>query len=164
MPTEIERKFLVQGDEWRTDNPKHYRQGYLTRDPARAVRVRLIEDESGERGFLTIKGVSRGAARAEYEYAIPPADAREMLEDLCLRPQIEKARHRVRYGGLLWEIDEFFGDNAGLIMAEVELDDEDQDILLPPWIDREVTGNPNYFNANLSQHPYSEWSEAEKKE
>ena len=164
MPTEIERKFLVRGDEWRTDHPKRYRQGYLTRDRERSVRVRLIEDEAGERGFLTIKGVSRGAARAEYEYAIPPADAREMLDSLCLHPLIEKDRHRVNYGGLLWEIDEFFGDNAGLIVAEVELKSENQEVPLPPWIDREVTGNPSYFNANLSSHPYSEWSEAEKKE
>lgn len=164
MPTEIERKFLVRGDEWRTDTPKRYRQGYLTRDRERSVRVRLIEDKGGERGFLTVKGVSRGAARAEYEYAIPPTDAREMLDSLCLRPLIEKARHRVHYGGLLWEIDEFFGDNAGLIMAEVELKDEAQEVPMPPWIDREVTGNPNYFNSNLSRHPYREWSEAEKNE
>ncbi len=124
----------------------------------RTVRVRTI----GDRGFLTIKGVSVGASRAEYEYEIPIDDARELLDELCLRPLIEKRRSRIPRAGLEWEVDEFFGENHGLVLAEVELESEDQLIDLPPWIGQEVTGNPRYFNAALVARPFSTWSDQDR--
>jgi adenylate cyclase len=117
------------------------------------VRVRL---EDG-RGTVTIKGPARGAARAEFEYAIPAKDARELLRDLCEKPLIEKTRSRVRYAGLVWEIDEFAGDNEGLVVAEVELRRAGQKVALPPWTGKEVTRDPRYLNANLFKKPYRSW-------
>ena len=108
-------------------------------------------------GFITIKGMSVGATRSEYEYEIPLADANEMLDRLCERPLIEKTRYRVSHEGLAWEIDEFEGDNRGLIIAEVELKDETQSVTLPGWIGQEVTGDHRYFNANLVANPFSQW-------
>ncbi len=155
MPQEIERKFLVKDDSWRVPGTGTlYRQGYLSTVPERSVRVRLIQD----RGYLTVKGASSGAVRAEYEYEIPADEASEMLDRLCERPLIEKTRYRVEYQGLTWEIDEFAGSNAGLVIAEVELDEVDQDIVLPDWVGREVTGEPRYYNASLIAEPYSAWS------
>ena len=155
MPQEIERKFLVKGDDWRVPGAgTPYRQGYLSTVPARTVRISLIRDK----GFLTVKGVSVGATRTEYEYEIPAGEASEMLDNLCERPLIEKTRYRVEHQGLTWEIDEFDGDNAGLIIAEVELDEEDQAIMLPDWIGKEVTGDPRYYNANLIANPFTRWS------
>ena len=154
MPQEIERKFLVKGEDWRepgTGTP--YRQGYLSTVPDRSVRVRLIRDK----GYLTVKGITVGATRAEYEYEIPGVEAGEMLDNLCERPLIEKTRYRVEYQGLTWEIDEFGGDNAGLIIAEVELDEEDQAIMLPDWVGKEVTGDRRYYNASLIANPYIRW-------
>lgn len=154
MSLEIERKFLLKGDGWRalgTGVP--YRQGYLSTVPGRSVRVRQVRDK----GYLTIKGIAVGATRAEYEYAIPAEDASEMLTNLCERPLIEKTRYRVEHHGLTWEIDEFDGDNAGLIIAEVELDAEDQAISLPDWVGKEVTGDPRYYNASLIANPYTSW-------
>jgi len=130
-----------------------YRQGYLSTVPERSVRIRLIRDK----GFLTVKGVSVGATRAEYEYEIPAGEAIEMLDNLCERPLIEKTRYRIEHQGLVWEVDEFDGDNAGLIIAEVELDREDQAIALPGWVGKEVTGDPRYYNANLIAHPFASW-------
>jgi adenylate cyclase len=154
MPQEIERKFLVKGESWRVPGSGIlYRQGYLSSIPGRTVRVRLANGK----GTLTIKGISVGAARAEYEYDIPPAEASEMLDNLCKRPLIEKTRYRVEYQGLVWEIDEFDGVNAGLLVAEVELDHEDQDVPLPDWVGKEVTGDPRYYNASLISEPYTEW-------
>jgi CYTH domain-containing protein len=112
---------------------------------------------TGEKGFITIKGMSVGATRSQYEYEIPLADAIEMLDRLCERPLIEKTRYRVLNEGLVWEIDEFEGDNRGLIIAEVELKNETQSIKLPGWIGQEVTGDPRYFNANLVANPFSQW-------
>jgi CYTH domain-containing protein len=157
MPQEIERKFLVTSDAWQRPGApgERYRQGYLSVDPGRTVRVRV----AGDNAFLTVKGPSAGAARAEYEYPIPVAHAEEMLDRLCLRPLIEKTRHRVEHGGLTWEIDVFAGDNAGLVVAEVELDDEHQAIDLPPWAGREVTGDGRYANASLVTRPYATWRE-----
>ena len=155
MPQEIERKFLLKSKDWRvpgTGTP--YRQGYLSTVPERTVRVRLIRDK----GYLTIKGISVGATRAEYEYEIPAEEAGEMLDNLCERPLIEKTRYRVEYQGLTWEIDEFGGDNAGLIIAEVELDEEDQTVMLPDWVGQEVTGDRRYYNANLIADPFTRWS------
>jgi CYTH domain-containing protein len=154
MGKEIERKFLVEGDAWRSlGQATRYRQGYLSTVKERTVRVRTI----ARQGYLTVKGVSRGIARAEFEYEIPFEDAETMLDTLCERPLIEKDRHRIPYGGHIWEVDEFFGENAGLIMAEVELEDEEEPLERPPWIGREVSDDPRYFNANLIANPYRDW-------
>jgi adenylate cyclase len=151
---EIEKKFLLKGDEWRAlGHPVQYRQGYLNRSKERTVRVRTM----GEKGYLTIKGISKGMKRTEYEYEIPKADAVAMLNDLVEKPVIEKNRCRVEYRGLIFEIDEFFGENQGLILAEVELVSEDQKIDLPGWIGKEVTHDPRYYNSNLVLHPYTKW-------
>jgi CYTH domain-containing protein len=155
MAREIERKFLVTGDDWRKGARRsRLSQGYLLAEKGRSVRVRL---EDG-RGTVTIKGAARGLIRAEYEYSIPARDARELLDRLCEKPLIEKTRHRVRFGGLVWEIDEFVGDNAGLIVAEVELTSARQKVPLPPWIGKEVTRDPRYLNANLFKNPYRRWA------
>ena len=159
MGLEIERKFLIQSDAWRTDrlgNPVAgilYRQGYILASPDRTVRVRI----AGDKAFMTIKGGAIGMGRAEYEYAIPVTDAAEMLDTLCDRPLIEKVRHRIAIDDLVWEVDEFSGDNQGLIMAEVELPDANHPVRIPNWIGQEVTGDPRYFNAYLVKHPFREW-------
>lgn len=154
MGTEIERKFLVVGEDWRTANPVYICQGYLSHDPDCTVRVRVKGDDA----YLTIKGKSRGATRAEYEYCIPAEEARDLLK-LCKAGAIEKYRHIVRHGGTTWEVDEFLGDNAGLVVAEIELPSEDADFARPHWIGKDVTGDPRYFNASLSRHPYGTWKE-----
>jgi CYTH domain-containing protein len=154
MPQEIERKFLLENDTWRPGAVGvRYRQGYLSTEKQRTVRVRT----AGDKGYLTIKGESVGATRSEYEYTIPLADADEMLDRLCLRPIIEKVRYRIPFAGLTWEVDEFEGENAGLILAEVELQSEEQAVELPGWVGTEVTGDPRYFNSNLIAHPYTGW-------
>lgn len=154
MAQEIERKFLVRGTAWRDlASGVLYRQGYLSTSEDRSVRVRV----AGEKAHLTIKGRSRGAIRTEFEYEVPWADAQLMLDELCERPLIEKTRYRVTIGGLVWEIDEFAGDNAGLVVAEVELADEDQAFAKPDWVGEEVTHDPRYFNTNLVANPYSSW-------
>lgn len=153
-PVEIERKFLVVSDAWRHGaRGVSLRQGYLCTDPDRTVRVRLQGDE----GRLTIKGRRRGAEAPEFEYAIPAADAARLL-DLCAAPPIEKTRYRVPHAGVVWEVDEFHGPNAGLVVAEVELERADQPIVPPSWIGREVTDDPGYSNARLSERPFSTWS------
>jgi adenylate cyclase len=152
MPQEIERKYLVKGDKWRSlAEGVFYSQGYIATVGTPTVRVRVI----GDRGWLTIKGASQGRTRAEYEYQIPVSEAREML-DLCDRPLITKRRYKIFQDNLIWEVDEFLGENQGLIIAEVELESEDREIILPDWIDREVS-DPKYYNANLVKHPYSKW-------
>ena len=154
MPAEIERKFLVKGDAWRSlaiGIP--YCQGYIASTAERTVRVRVV----GEQGYLTIKGATIGISRAEFEYPIPLDEALELLKTLCDPPLIQKQRYKIEYAGLLWEVDEFEGDNQGLIIAEVELTDANQTIALPDWIDREVSDDPRYFNANLAKHPFSQW-------
>ncbi len=154
MAKEIERKFLVAGEDWRVmAQGTRYRQGYLSTVKERTVRVRTIDDK----GFLTVKGVSVGATRSEYEYEIPAADADEMLDDLCEKPIIEKNRYKIPIGDVTWEVDEFLGVNDGLIVAEVELRSEDQSFPKPDWIGDEVTGDPRYFNANLIARPFSTW-------
>lgn len=154
MAREIERKFLVEGDSWREGaRSTAFRQGYLSTVKERTVRVR----EVGDAGFLTIKGITVGAERTEFEYRIPVEEARAMLDDLCERPIIEKTRHVVDHAGLTWEIDEFGGANRGLIVAEVELDGAEQEIDLPSWAGPEVTDDPRYFNSNLIARPYTEW-------
>jgi CYTH domain-containing protein len=155
MPTEIERKFLVKSEEWRTlGTGTIYRQGYIATKKGTTVRVRL----AGNQGYITIKGASKGISRAEYEYSIPAEDAQEMLDNLCEPPLIEKTRYKIEIAGLIWEVDEFAGKNQGLIVAEVELTDANQTIEMPDWIGQEVSDDARYYNANLAQHPYSEWS------
>lgn len=154
MGVEIERKFLLAGDAWRSlGEPVLLRQGYLSSQPGRVVRVRT----EGGKGTLTIKGESRGATRGEWEYAIPLDEANELLDRLCERPLIEKYRRRIAHAGLVWEVDEFLGENEGLMFAEVELQSEDQAFDKPEWIGAEVTSDPRYFNSNLIRHPYREW-------
>ena len=154
MSKEIERKFLVKGESWRAlANPHFYQQGYISIINHTTVRVRIV----GENGFLTIKGKSEGITRCEYEYQIPLTDARQMLQELCDQPQIQKNRYRISIEGLVWEVDEFLGDNSGLIIAEVELEEEEQVIVLPAWVDQEVSGDPRYFNSNLTKFPYKNW-------
>jgi CYTH domain-containing protein len=152
MATEIERKFLVKGTPWRLGTGTRYSQGYLSREKERTVRVRVVAGKS----FLTIKGISRGAARAEFEYEIPLADAEQLLR-LCAGPIIEKNRYLIAHQGFTWEVDEFLGDNAGLVVAEIELQAEDQQFDRPPWLGVEVTHDQRYFNSSLVTHPYVEW-------
>jgi len=150
---EIERKFLVSDTRVLDgDDGVPYRQGYLTTDVDRTVRIR----RAGDHAFITVKGRSRGATRAEFEYEIPVADAEAMLA-LCLPPLIEKVRHRVAHAGHVWEVDVFGGANEGLVVAEVELPDEDAIVEVPRWVGDEVTADPRYFNANLIAHPYRDW-------
>ncbi len=155
MAIEIERKFLVKGNTWRSlGTGKVYRQGYIkTQTPGKTVRIRTV----GNQGYLTIKGKTEGIARAEFEYLIPFEEAEIILETLCDRPLVEKTRYRIQQGDLVWEVDEFRGENQGLILAEVELTDENQTVELPDWIGEEVTHDLRYYNANLAQHPYQDW-------
>tara|TARA_B100001971_G_scaffold164976_1_gene155517 strand:+ start:155 stop:619 length:465 start_codon:yes stop_codon:yes gene_type:complete len=154
MAQEIERKFMITGEAWRElAKGTAYRQGYLSTVKERTVRVRTIDDK----GFLTIKGITVGATRAEYEYEIPAGDANEMLDDLCEQPIIEKKRYKVPLDGFIWEIDEFGGVNEGLIVAEIELESEDQEFNKPDWIGDEVSGDPRYFNSNLIANPFTTW-------
>ena len=156
MGTEIERKFLVKEGAWRNAGAQTYRQGYLSTVKERTVRVRTINDK----GYLTVKGSSVGASRLEFEYEIPIADAEEMLDSLCEKPLIEKNRYKLHHGGLTWEVDVFFGDNEGLIVAEAELQSEHQAFEKPDWVGKEVTSDPRYYNANLINNPYSNWSDS----
>ena len=154
MGKEIERKFLLKSDAWRAlATGTAYRQGYLNSAKERTVRIRTV----GDKAFLTIKGLSVGVTRSEYEYPIPFDDCNAMLDNLAEKPLIEKNRYKIALGGLTWEIDEFFGENQGLIVAEVELASEDQAFEKPAWIGDEVSGDPRYFNSNLIKHPYSRW-------
>ena len=154
MGVEIERKFLLQGDAWRgLGQAVLLRQGYLSSARERVVRVRI----EGEQAMLTIKGANVGASRGEWEYPIPLADAVELLDGLCEQPLIEKVRHRIEHAGMVWEVDEFLGANAGLVVAEIELASEDQPFEKPDWIGAEVSGDARYYNANLIRHPFSQW-------
>ncbi|MHC5596715.1 MAG: CYTH domain-containing protein [Nostoc sp.] len=154
MAKEIERKYLVIGDSWRgLAEGSVYRQGYIATQDKATVRIRIV----GEKSYLTIKGPSIKYSRLEFEYPIPVEDAQEMLETLCERPFIEKVRYKIEWRGLIWEIDEFDGVNKGLILAEVELSDENQQIELPTWIGEEVSDDSRYFNSNLVKHPFSQW-------
>ncbi len=158
MGVEIERKFLLAGDDWRSlGEPVLLRQGYLSSDPQRTVRVRI----EGGQGTLTIKGKSVGATRGEWEYPIPADEAAELLDTLCQRPLIEKYRRRIAQGALVWEVDEFLGENAGLAVAEIEVPAEDTAFDKPDWIGAEVTGDPRYYNSSLIRSPYSTWKHQE---
>jgi adenylate cyclase len=154
MPQEIEHKYLVRLDVWKPpDSGVPYRQGYLSSAKDRVVRVRT----AGEQAFLTIKGPASGITRLEFEYAIPIADAATLLDTLCGHPLIEKTRYRQLFAGKKWEIDVFQGDNAGLVVAELEVTDESEQFEPPPWLGREVSGDPRYFNSNLASNPYKNW-------
>ena len=155
MGFEIERKFLLAGEGWRAlvTEARLYCQGYLCTDKERTVRVRITADKA----FLTIKGLTAGASRLEFEYPLPQEDAKVLLEQLAEKPLVEKVRHIVPYGGLIWEVDEFLGVNQGLILAELELESETQPFAKPAWIGPEVTADPRYHNANLVKTPYRDW-------
>ncbi|BCU75452.1 CYTH domain-containing protein [Luteolibacter sp. LG18] len=154
MGVEIERKFLVSGFGWADGSPgARMTQGYLSLDPDRTVRVRL----AGEEAWLTIKGRSKGLARAEFEYPIPAAEARELLA-LCTGSVIDKTRHRVEHAGHTWEIDVFHGDNDGLVVAEVEMEAEDTQVELPEWVGAEVSDDTRYLNSRLVQCPFKDWA------
>jgi adenylate cyclase len=157
MGIEIERKFLLRSDGWRHSAPAgtDYKQGYLAVNPNCSVRVRLAAD----RAWLTVKGRNpSGLARPEYEYPIPADDAEGLLA-LCQPTIISKTRYKIGLGPHTWEIDEFHGDNAGLLLAEIELGDEHEAFEQPDWLGMEVTDDPRYYNAALSSHPYCQWRE-----
>ncbi|MBU6229406.1 MAG: CYTH domain-containing protein [Cyanobacteria bacterium REEB459] len=154
MAIEIERKFLVKDDSWRSGTPGLLlRQGYLPTRNQVTVRVRVV----GHQAYLTLKGPAQGLARPEFEYPIPLEDGVILLETLCQLPLIEKYRYRLPLGPVVWEVDEFLGANQGLVLAEVELTTADQRIELPGWVGDEVTADPRYLNANLVHHPFSLW-------
>ncbi len=153
MGLEIERKFLVPELPSALPCPQHICQGYICDDPMRVVRIRAIDD----RAYLTVKGKTEQTTRQEFEYSIPLEDARQLLSTICLRPVIEKDRFSIEYQGFLWVVDRFSGENAGLILAEIELETEDQAFALPPWIGQEVSQDPRYFNSNLIAAPYCSW-------
>ncbi len=154
MPKEIERKFLLKNANWRSQftSRKIIKQGYLSTQQERTVRVRIL----GDKGFLTIKGKTVGMTRLEFEYEIPVDEANELLQ-LCEKPLIEKERFIVVADDLNWEIDIFEGDNAGLKLAEVELEDENQKVEIPDWVGEEVTFQPRYFNSSLVKLPFKKW-------
>ncbi len=157
MATEIERKFLVVDDSWRASVRKqvYFRQGYLAGSETASVRVRVADS----RGDLNIKSMTLGVTRREFEYEIPLAEAQEMLDNLCVGPLIEKTRYFVDYGGHTWEVDVFEGDNAGLVVAELELESEDEPYERPPWLGEEVSHDERYYNVCLVKHPYKEWKD-----
>ncbi|WP_207512433.1 CYTH domain-containing protein [Longitalea luteola] len=155
MGIEIERKFLVNKEKWNQvvkAQRSLFRQGYMVSDPEKTIRVRLTDAA----GYLTIKGRTVGASKPEYEYAIPREDAEQLLDMFC-SSEISKIRNFITHDGKLWEVDEFLGENEGLIVAEIELDDERETFSLPDWIDREVTHEKKYSNSNLSVNPYKNW-------
>lgn len=154
MGKEIERKYVVNKALWQAaDAGTHFKQGYLNSQKERVVRVRI----EGDRAKLTIKGVSVGLTRSEFEYPIPVEDAAILLDKLCEQPLIDKHRHKEVHGGKTWEIDVFHGDNDGLVVAEIELQAEDETFEIPRWAVREVSSDPRYFNSNLLKNPYRNW-------
>lgn len=155
MATEIERKFLVKDDNWRStaDAGTAYRQGYLVGSKAASVRVRI----EGDQARLNIKSATLGITRQEYEYPIPMQDAESLLNDLCEHPLVEKTRYHLDYKGHEWEIDVFAGDNAGLVVAEIELESESAEFPRPAWLGEEVSDDPRYYNVSLVKNPYKNW-------
>ena len=155
MPREFDRKFLVRSDAWKQgEKPIRITEGYLSRTNERVVRVRL----AGGKGSIAVKGRAQGPRRKEFEYDIPPAHAAEMLDQICERPLLDKLRHRISVAGITWEIDEFLGENAGLVIAEVQLARNGQPIALPDWVGAEITDDPRYYNNQLVSRPYSTWT------
>jgi adenylate cyclase len=159
MGTEIERKFLLKSDAWRSQGVgKFYCQGYVTKSTGVTVRVRVV----GTQGYITLKGRAENAVRPEFEYEIPVDDAQEMLNLWCHPRIVEKIRYRIPMGDVVWEVDEFQGFNLGLIVAEVELRSAHQVIDLPDWVGQEVSEEDRYYNSNLALYPYSLWTQNEK--
>jgi CYTH domain-containing protein len=168
---EIEAKYLVRGDAWRGQGvAREIVQGFLSRDPERVVRVRVIDGA----GYLTVKGASQELEREEYEFSIPPADAHALLR-LCLPYPVHKIRHEIRHAGVLWEVDEFLDANVGLILAELELAPDQSaaraqerkraiEATCPSWVGEEVSGESRYYNAVLSSRPFGEWSREERED
>ncbi|HPG34240.1 MAG: CYTH domain-containing protein [Lentimicrobium sp.] len=155
MALEIEHKFLVNSSAYRSlAKPVLYRQGYLVVLSDKIVRVRT----AGTKAYITIKAKVSVLTRKEYEYEIPLADAETMLNEMCMGPLIEKYRYKIFYEGFVWEVDEFLGDNNGLVVAEIEVKSENQDFPIPLWVDTEVTGDPRYLNSNLSKKPFNTWN------
>lgn len=160
MGVEIERKFLVTGDQWKAQAERavRMRQGYLANTERASVRVR----SDGDQADINIKSLTLGVHRREFEYSIPLAEADEMLDDLCMQPLIEKTRHFVRCGDHLWEVDVFEGENDGLVVAEVELDAVDEAFEKPVWAGAEVSDDPRYYNVCLIEHPFSQWEDRDR--
>lgn len=151
---EIERKFLVKSSDWLSGHKgKIYKQGYLSTEAFRTVRVRL----EGEKGKLTIKGKKKGIAGVEFEYNLPKSDTEFLLKNICKKPIIEKIRYKIKFGGNIWEVDIFSGDNKGLKLAEIELRSIEQEFNIPDWVGKEVTHDRRFRNANLVSNPYSNW-------
>lgn len=157
MAKEIERKFLVKTAAWKPQGEGiHFKQGYLNTQKERVVRVRI----EGAKAKLTIKGVTTGVTRSEFEYVIPVEDASILLDNLCEKPLIDKHRHAEVHGGKTWEIDVFHGDNEGLVVAEIELESETEAFVRPNWAGDEVSSDPRYFNSNLLKNPFKNWGKA----
>jgi CYTH domain-containing protein len=155
MPEEIERKFLVVNENWRTQKAGvFYQQGYIHAQKNCSVRVRAVDGK----GYLAVKGETHGSVRDEFEYEIPVEDANELLQNFCIKPLIKKKRYKIKYSGLVWEVDAFEGENKGLLIAEVELSNKNQRIKRPNWVGEEVTGNPKYYNVNLVKNPFLKWA------
>ncbi len=152
MAKEIERKFLVTGNDWKNAEPIYYCQGYLNRDQHRTVRIRI----AGDLGYLTVKGITSGISRDEFEYPIPLDDAQQLI-NMCETPLIIKNRRIVNYAGMDWEVDEFLGENLGLVVAEIELESEDQTFEKPDWVGEEVSDDARYHNSRLCANPFSNW-------
>ncbi len=154
MSIEIEKKFLVKSDAYKAyAKPVLFRQGYLSTSTGRTVRVRRYDDK----GFITVKGKTHYCSRLEYEYRIPTEDADSMLNNLCVQPIIEKVRHFLEYKGNEWVVDEFLGANEGLIVAEIELNNEKDSFEKPDWLGTEITSDTRYYNSNLVNNPYKTW-------
>jgi len=154
MAMEIEKKFLVKNNQYKNSaDSALFKQGYLSVEAERTVRVRSYNGK----GYLTIKGKTQSCSREEYEYNIPIQDAERMLDNLCIRPIIEKVRYFVTYEDYKWVVDEFLGVNKGLVVAEIELDSEQQKFKKPDWIGNEITSDSRYFNSNLVNNPYKDW-------
>ncbi len=154
MGKEIERKFLVLNDGYKKQSKAVlYKQGFLSTQKERVVRVRV----AGDKAFLTVKGITRSISRSEFEYEIPFEDAETMLNELCEKPLIIKYRYKIPMGDFVWEVDEFLEENKGLVIAEIELEQEGQNYPIPEWLGKEVTKDPKYYNSNLVKNPYSNW-------
>ena len=155
MAKEIERKYLINAATWVPQNEgTHFKQGYLNSQKERVVRVRI----EGAKAKLTIKGITKGVTRSEFEYLIPVEDAAILLDDLCEQPLIDKHRHKEVHGGKTWEIDVFHGLNQGLVVAEIELTSEDEAFETPSWAVMEVSSDPRYYNSSLLKQPFTTWT------
>ena len=154
MPIEIERKYLLRDNSWKgLADGVLYKQGYIFASNDKSVRIRIV----GEKAYLTIKASKAGIVRDEFEYEIPLKDAHELLENHCNGKIIEKTRYKITYENMEWEIDEFHGQNQGLVIAEIELSDASQNIIKPVWIGEEVSNEMKYYNSNLIDYPFCEW-------